>query len=54
MREENFIFCKPGEQNLKRTMELVLDLSVVFFIQGMQNNLLRLVKADSPSAELGA
>lgn len=54
MREESFLFCKPGEQNLRRTMELVLDLSVVFFIQGMQTNLLRLIKAGSPSAELGA
>lgn len=47
-------FCKPGEENLKRLMELILDLSVVFFNQGMQNNLLRLIKAGSPSAELDA
>jgi len=27
----NLDFCKPGEQNLMRLLELILDLSPVFF-----------------------
>lgn len=41
-------FCKPGEQNLKRPIELILDLSVVLFIKRIQKSFVRLRQAVLP------